>query len=187
MKLIINILTLLMLAILIGCGTSSKTVSSAAQIQQLEDLVASKSFQIQSDWAMPLMTNSLNSISNAGLLPAGSSGSQISLIGNSNFLMLEGDTISAYLPYFGERQMGGGYSTTDNAIQFKGIPEKYEVTKNEKTQSKEISFNIDNRTESFRVFITLSPNFSSTINVNSSHRFSIRYKGEVVPSPNKNQ
>ncbi|MEB8329058.1 DUF4251 domain-containing protein [Flavobacteriaceae bacterium KMM 6897] len=181
MKRKIKPLLVLMVAMLIGCGTSSKTVTSPSQIQQLEELIASKSFQIQSDWAMPLMTNSLNSISNAGLLPPGSSGSQISLIGNSNFLMLEGDTISAYLPYFGERQMGGGYSTTDNAIQFKGIPEKYEVTENEKTQSKEISFNIDNKTESFRVFITLSPNLSSTINVNSSDRFSIRYRGQVAP------
>lgn len=179
MKLKFKHLMVLMVGITIGCGSSSRTVSSQAQLNQLHELVSSKSFQIQSDWAMPLMTNSMNSISNAGLLPIGSSGSQINLIGNSNFLKVEGDTITAYLPYFGERQMGGGYSNNDNAIQFKGIPENYEVTEDEKTGSKEISFNIANRTESFKVFITLSPNLSSTINVNSTERFSIRYRGDV--------
>jgi len=178
-------LVILISGFLIGCGTSSKTVTSKVQIKQLEDLVASKSFQIESDWAMPLMTNSMNSISNAGLLPVGSSGSQISLIGNSNFLKVEGDTIAAYLPYYGERQMGAGYSGNTSAIQFKGIPENYEVTDDERTQSKKISFNINNKTESFRVFMTLSPNLSSNITVNSSQRFSIRYRGyveELLPS-----
>ncbi len=181
MKLNFKHVAVLFAGITIGCGSSSKTVSSIAQIQQLEELVTSKSFQIQSDWAMPLMTNSMNSISNAGLLPIGSTGNMISLIGNTNFLKMEGDTISAYLPYFGERQMGGGYSNNDNAIQFKGIPKNYEVMEDKKSGSKEISFNINNRTESFRVFITLSPNLSSNINVNSTERFSIRYRGEVEP------
>ncbi len=181
MKLNFKYVAVLIAGITISCGSSSKTVSSQAKLQQLEELVNSRSFQIESDWAMPLMTNSMNSISNAGLLPIGSTGNMISLIGNNNFLKMEGDTISAYLPYFGERQMGGGYSNNDNAIQFKGIPRNYEVTEDKKTGSKEISFNINNRTESFRVFISLAPNMSSNINVNSTERFTIRYRGDVVP------
>lgn len=179
MKLNLKYLIVLMAGIVIGCGTSSQTISSQAQVKQLDELVSSRSFQIQSDWAIPLMTRSMNSISNAGLLPVGSSGSQINLIGNTNFLKVEGDSISAYLPYYGERQMGAGYTNNDNAIQFNGIPENYEVTEDEKTGSKLITFNIANTTESFRVFITVSPGLSSTINVNSSERFSIRYRGEV--------
>ncbi|ALM07036.1 hypothetical protein SB49_03885 [Sediminicola sp. YIK13] len=174
---------ILMAGITIGCGTSSTTVKSTKQ--KLEELVRAKSFQIECDWAVPLMTNSLNSISNAGFLPLGSTGNQINLIGNPNFLKVEGDTISAYLPYFGERQMGGAYSNSDNAIQFKGIPKNYEVMEDRKTGSKEISFNINNKTESFRVFITLSPNLTSNINVNSSERFSIRYRGDVMSIPSE--
>ena len=185
MKLSIKHLIILMAGLLVGCGTTSKSISSQTQIKELEELVSSKSFHIQSNWAMPLMTNSMNSIANAGLLPVGSTGSQISLIGNSNYLKVEGDTISAYLPYFGERQMGAAYSSNNNAIQFKGIPENYKVTDDEKTKSKEISFNINNKTESFRVFLTLTPNLSSTIIVNSSQRFSIRYRGEVEPISNE--
>lgn len=184
MKLNFKYLIVLMAGMIIGCGTASNTISSQSQVKQLDELVSSKSFQIQSNWAMPLMTRSMNSISNAGLLPVGSSGSQINLIGNSNFFKVEGDTISAYLPYYGERHMGGGYTNNDNAIQFKGVPKNYEVTEDKKTGSKEISFTINNRTESFRVFITLSPNLSSNINVNSTERFSIRYRGEVEPISN---
>ena len=181
MKLNYKHVVVLIVGITISCGSSSKTVPSQGQRRQLEELVTSRSFQIHSEWAMPLMTNSMNSISNAGLLPIGSTGNMISLIGNTNFLKMEGDTISAYLPYFGERQMGGGYSNDDNAIQFKGIPKNYEISEDKKTGSKEISFNINNRTESFRVFITLSPNLTSNINVNSTKRFTIRYRGEVEP------
>jgi hypothetical protein len=180
-KLNFRYLVILIGGLLINCCTSSKTVTSKVQIKQLEELVASKSFQIDSDWAMPLMTNSMNTLSTAGLLPVGSTGSQISLIGNSNFLKVEVDTIAAYLPYYGERQMGAGYSINTNAIQFKGIPKNYEVTDDEKTQSKKINFNINNKTESFRVFITISPNLSSNITVNSSQRFSIQYRGNAEP------
>ncbi len=185
MKLSFQIYIILLVVVLIGCKTSSKTATSQAQLQYLQELVASKSFRIESNWAMPLMTSSMNSISNAGLFPVGSSGSQINLIGNSNFLRVEGDSVSAHLPYFGERQMGAGYSNNTSAIQFKGVPENYKVVEDEKSDSKEISFNINNKTEGFRVHISLYPDLSSNINVNSTSRFSIRYRGEVKPILNK--
>lgn len=181
MKFRFQILIILFVGVLMGCGTSSRTARTQAQLKNLQELVASKSFEIESNWAMPLWTSSMNSISNAGLLPVGSSGSQISLIGNSNYLKVEGDSVSAHLPYYGERQMGAGYSNNTSAIQFKGVPENYRVIEDEKSNSKEISFNINNKTESFRVHISLYPDFSSNINVNSTSRFSIRYKGEVKP------
>ena len=63
-----------------GCGTVSK--NTLAETKALDELVVSKRFEIESDWALPLATNSLNSIANAGLLPPGSSANRISLVGN---------------------------------------------------------------------------------------------------------
>ena len=128
---------------------------------------------------MPLTTNSLNQISNAGLLPPGSVANRINLIGNANYLRIKGDSISAFLPYFGERQLAGGYNNNNVGIQFNGIPKEYSVTKDEKKQQHNIRFNINNNTENFQVYITVFPNMTATMNINSSHRFAISYSGFV--------
>ena len=165
---------------LLGCA-STKTDTSISSTKMLDDLVTQKSFKIESDWAQPQVTNSLSSVLNAGLLPPGSSASMISLTGNSNYVKIKGDSITGYLPYFGERQMGGSYGNTGTAIQFDDIPDNYEVTKGKKN-SYLISFKIRDKTnqpEGYSVNIELFSNLTSTINVNSSHRFSIRYRGNV--------
>ena len=162
-----------------SCGSHSKKTVSQAQSQQLDDLMANKSFEIVSDWASPLATSSLNSVANAGLLGPGSNAGHINLIGNSNYLRIEGDSVSAYLPYFGERQMGGGYDSDNGNIQFEGIPEDYEISQDEQTKRYEISFKIRRKAENFTVRAILMPNLSSTVNVNSSQRFPIRYQGKV--------
>jgi hypothetical protein len=162
-----------------GCGTVSKNTLSETKV--LDDLVASKMFEIESDWALPLATNSLNSIANAGLLPPGSSANRISLVGNPNYLKIHGDSISAYLPYFGEQQMGAGYTSEGGAVQFNGVPISYEAIKDEKRQRYEINFRIRNKTETYTVNLSLFPKKVSVINVISTHRFTIRYEGRVGP------
>lgn len=174
-------LLLLVSVFLFNCGTTSKTKTSKVKEDQLKSLLADKNFIITSDMALPMMTNSMNSLSNSGLLPPGSAANQISLIGNSNYLKVVGDSVSANLPYFGERQMGGGYNGNKTGIEFSGIPEKWELKQNEKTQRYDLSFKINNSTESFRVSVTLFPNLTTTININSSQRFPIRYSGSVAP------
>lgn len=141
--------------------------------------MSTEHFEIRSDWALPLATNSLNSIANAGLLPPGSSAGQISLIGNANYVKVVGDSLSVYLPYFGERQMGGGYDSDGAGIEFEGVPEKMEITKNEEKQRYDIRFEFEDDAENFTVSLSLFPNLTSTISVNSSQRFPIRYSGAV--------
>jgi len=163
-----------------GCATT-KSDTSINSKRMLDDMVTHKSFKIESEWAYPQVTNALSSILNAGLLPLGSSVNSISLIGNSNFVKIKGDSITGYLPYFGERQMGGGYASVNTGIQFDDIPKNYEVKKGKKN-SYLISFSIPdktNLTESYTVNIELFPNLTSAISVNSTHRFFIRYQGNV--------
>jgi hypothetical protein len=165
-----------------GCGSISK--KTLVETEALDDLVASKKFEIVSDWALPLATNSLNSISNAGLLPPGSSANRISLVGNPNFLKVQGDSIAAYLPYFGEQQMGAGYNSEGGAVQFRGVPISYEAIKDKKRQRYEINFRMRKNTESYTVNLLLYPNMASVISVISTHRFTIRYEGRVAPLSN---
>ena len=165
--------------VFLGCASTTKTHTiTEKDTKALDELVTSKSFEIASDWAQPQVTNALTQIGNAGLFPPGSNVGNISLIGNSNYLKMQGEKVQAYLPYFGERQMGGTYSNNRSGIEFDGTPEDLEV-KRGKRDSYEIRFNIKdkNSTENYAVTILLFPNLSSSININSSYRFPIRYKG----------
>lgn len=178
---------LLMISFCIGslssCGSASKISRTKVDTQKLDALVSSDRFEIRSDWAMPLATNSMNSLANAGLFPPGSSAGQINLIGNANYVRVMGDSLSVYLPYFGERQMGGGYNSDGAGIAFEGIPDTMEITKNEEKQQYDILLKMKHNLENFILTITLFPNLNSAINVSSSQRFPIRYSGSVQVLP----
>ncbi len=169
-------------SLLLSCSSSSKI--SDNDRKRLDDLVSRKHFEVISDRAYPLATASLNSISNAGLLPQGSSAGQISLIGNSNYLKVLGDSVAVYLPYYGERQMGGGYDSNGGGIKFEGIPNDLEITKDEEKQRYTIAFKMKDDSENFNVTITLFSNLTSMISVDGSQRFPIRYSGAVRSIPN---
>ncbi|WP_299436373.1 DUF4251 domain-containing protein [uncultured Aquimarina sp.] len=164
---------------LIGCNSAKKTIVPTAKSEALQVLISKKSFSIESDWAYPLRTASMNSIANSGLLPPGSSSGGITLIGNSNHIKIYGDSIAMNLPYFGEQQLPRRFTRNGGGIVFKGIPDHYEVIKDEKRQQHVIKFSANNNMESYRVIITLFPNWSSNITVNSTHRTFIRYAGTV--------
>jgi hypothetical protein len=169
-------------AVLWSCGSSKNTVASSVQSEVLDQLVEQKSFQIVSEWAQPMNTNAMNSIASSGLLLPGNSGSNISLIANPNYLKMMGDSVAAYLPYFGERQLSGGYSIA-NAIEFKGIPDKLEISQNSKKKTYTIGFTIKEKSEVYQVTITLFNSLASHITINSTQRNFIRYLGKVSELP----
>tara|TARA_R110002072_G_scaffold17207_2_gene65735 strand:- start:821 stop:1366 length:546 start_codon:yes stop_codon:yes gene_type:complete len=169
--------TLLIFILTLSCK-SSKSKASDAQIKTLEILVENKNYTIESDWARPQVTNAMQQIVNSGLLPAGSSVNAINLIGNSNFLTISGDSITSYLPYFGERQMNVGYGGTDSAIQLQGLLEDYEVVKG-KNNRYTISFSARGKSENFRIKIVLFPNLKSDMQLTANGRFPISYTGHV--------
>ncbi len=165
--------------LLVSCGSSKDPVVTAAQTKALDDLVTQKFIQIESEWAYPLVTSSLSSAFASGLLPPGNSPGAISLIGNSNYFKMHGDSISMHLPFYGERRLAGGYNSSDIAITYNGIPDQIEISKNEQKQVYKLSFLAKSNKESYRVFLTLSPGLNANIAVNSSHRTTMRYKGTV--------
>ncbi|WP_228851523.1 DUF4251 domain-containing protein [Aegicerativicinus sediminis] len=148
-----------------------------AQKPTVEELLESKEFKIECDWAMPTVTNAMNRVGNSGLLPVGTNIGRINLIGNANYLKFMGDSISADLPYYGERQAGGGYNSSDGGIKFNGLAKDMKIEKNEKKGHYNIKFSINNNTESFNVNIRLFPNLNSTISIYSNQRNTIRYDG----------
>ena len=172
-----NTFFFLAILVLFGCGTS-RTTATPAQIQKLDYLVGQQTFEIRSDWAMPLTTNALVSIQNAGFFPLGSSVSNINLIGNPNYFRMRGDSISTALPYYGEVQMGGGYNNNNGGITLKGLMQDYEVEKIEKDQSYRITFKADGENENYKVFLRMFPNGRTSLRLNGNKRFPIEYTGD---------
>lgn len=175
----INRLTFILILIsLMSCGTGRE--ASSEDLARLDKLIKDRNFEIETQWVMPLATNSMNQIANAGLLPPGDNASQINIQGDSNYVRFEGDTVSADLPYFGERQMGGGYNR-NTGIEFKGVPEDLEIFNKEDKNHYVISFNISEETENYRVSLRLYPNLNASIYVSSSQRNPISYRGNLKP------
>lgn len=166
---------LLILVLMSGCA-SSKVVDS----NQIKEIVTLQAFSLESDSAQPLVTVGMSQLQNSGLLGPGNSAGNISLIGNSNFLKIKGDSVSSYLPYFGERQSSVGYGTDNGAIEFGGEVKNYSAVWNDKKQHYNISFHAKSSNELFDVRMTLYPNMKSYITVNSAARTSIIYVGKVV-------
>ena len=115
MKVRIPLYIFIITVALYGCSTA-KQATTAVQLDQLDQLVAARSFTFTADWSMPLATNSLNQLANAGLLPMGNNASQINLLGNPNHLTFKKDSVMADLPYYGERQFGAGYNTDRKSV-----------------------------------------------------------------------
>ncbi len=163
----------------LACFSQKKASAKDASFEALEALVNGKEFITEYVWAQPQNTASVSSVAASNLRPPGSSGNRFNLIGNYNFLKIENDVVTAYLPYFGERQVAADHYSGSNAIEFEGVPENLTIEKNEKKKRFDISFSISNKTEVFQVQLQLYHNMNAQLVVNSNQRFVIRYDGEV--------
>lgn len=169
--------------LLVGCGSNRHYTEQENQAyQDLQDLVASKSFTIVSNSASPFASAAFSRVANSNVLGPGNSANHINLTTNANKLTIKGDSIMAYLPYFGEQNFGGGYNGNHSGIEFNDVPEDYKVLHRDKKHAVEIRFNIDDEhrgNEHYDMMITLYPNNRSTIRVQSTNRSSIEYTGRV--------
>ncbi len=168
-------LLLISLIFLVGCTSSKELVKRSQSGKDIHELVASKSFKIVSDWANPMANSQMLSIN---FLPNGSSPFAITLVGNNNFLIQEGDSVRAILPFYGEQRFAKAY--TDNAgIEMNGIPENYKLNFDEKKKEYKIHFKMKDKSEVYNVKIRMYQNLTTKIYVSSSHRSSITYSGRV--------
>jgi hypothetical protein len=159
---------------------SADTGVTEAEAQQTRDLIEGANYEITMDWALPLATNAMTQISNANLLPMDSRSGRINLMGTSSYIRSQGDILEVYLPYFGTRQLTITPGDTNGAIQFEGVPERYEAVYNEKKQLTAISFRMKDKNEQFDVNIKVFGNKNANVYVNSTHRNSIRYTGSLA-------
>ncbi|HCV79707.1 MAG TPA: DUF4251 domain-containing protein [Zunongwangia profunda] len=172
-------LVLLIAVALFGCGAANYTMKDIHNFEELSQFAQQKEFEIENQWANPLRANTVTFISN----PNFNSGN-INLIGNPNHIKFKGDSVDVFLPYFGVRQMGGGYNDR-GAIKFKGIPEELSFTENKDKDYVRYEFSANDDSENYQFFITLYSNGNASTSVNSSQRDNISYTGKFEALPEK--
>ena len=162
-------------ALIFGCGASKKVKEPNLALDQMMN---ERSFVVSVVSAEPQLTQAMSQVGNSGLLGPGNSMTRIDVTGAGYFIKVQGDSVAAQLPYYGERQMGGGYDS-DAGIIFNGVTENLEITKDEIKQAYTIKFSINSKSEVYIVATTVGNNASSTTAITSSQRNRIRYSGKV--------
>lgn len=174
-----GVLFLCSTVLFLGCGSASKLQQNPQALSDFISFVDQKSFEFSADIAYPMATQAFNSVANSGLLPPGSNAGAIQLIGISSYVKIYGDSVAGDLPFYGERQFGGG-PMSKTGIEFKGIPDSYSQTYNESKERYEITFDISGETGRHMVNMILFPNKSANVLVTGNQQNSIRYSGSVV-------
>lgn len=181
----INIFTMALLgSMLFSCG-SGKEAASEAQLEMVNQLLKERSFEFRALWATPLSTQDMTTLFNAGLLAPGDAPNRINLMDNPNFLRIEGDSVSAYLPYYGEQQMHVSLNPADQGIRIDEKVSDLQVNYNERKGQYDIRFSASAGISRYHMILTVFPNLSATLKVNSSSREFISYQGTVGPIPDK--
>lgn len=157
-----HVLLLMFLSIvLVSCGSANRGNADSAEYRQMLEKVQELDFSIENDWADPVKY------------------SRVNLIGNPNHITFEGDSVDVFLPFFGERQTGGGYGT-GGAIEYKGPLKDLQIEERPGKNQIRISFSGNHRSENLDFRIIVFPNGNTNTSVISSQRDQINYDGEIV-------
>ena len=177
MKQLKFIVVLIIIGLIQAC-VSSSVVATEEQKAKLELMMNDKSFNIESQVAYPMSSSGMNAVSNLNLLPIGSSASRIDISMTANHIKFLKDSIDINLPYYGERQIGSGYSEKQG-IYVQGKPKDVTIAYNKNKKIYRIKFDAQNNTEFFNFDISIYSNLSTSVRINSSDRSSIRFDGLI--------
>ncbi|PTX43097.1 uncharacterized protein DUF4251 [Christiangramia gaetbulicola] len=160
LRLIKGGLLAIVLFILISCGGSNITEDSK-DYRELQELVSTRQFEIDNNWAYPNV------------------GGNINLIGNPNYLKIKNDSVDIFLPYFGVRHAGGSYGSDKGGFEYAGTVQNLNFKDNPAKNNIEITFETVANGENLDFRITLYPNNTARTFVRSNQRATISYEGKL--------
>ena len=137
--------------------SSTKRLVDAEELQQLAETLESKSFTLSFDVMQPMVTNSLNQLGNAGLVPIGSTINRIQLQEGDARLIVKNDSIIGDLPYYGERFMNAPYGTTKTGITLFNNLDEFSVEPKDNKGFVSARMEAKEGTEVYQLFLMLYP------------------------------
>ena len=149
-------------SIISACGGANRNMADDPEYREMVEEVSNLEFEIEHQWANPTQY------------------ARVDLLGNSNRIKFENDSVEVDLPFFGERYAGGGYDPDSGSIQYKGVPKNLKLQENPEKGAVMISFEGNRNTENFDFLITIFSNGVARTSVNSTHRERIIYDGRLI-------
>ncbi len=150
----------------VAAGFSQETSKKAQREQnriekekQIEALINSKEFVFEATQALP------------------QSGKMIILTGSSYTVTFHPDSIESYLPFYGRAysiDYGG-----DGGIKFEGKPDDYKTVAQKSGKGYDINATIKTPKDLYKLYLSVSPDGSATLMVESNQRSGISYHGDI--------
>jgi hypothetical protein len=166
---------LMIVFILVGCA-SSKEMPTAEKLSALKSAVENKKIKFEGTSANAIGLASVRGINN--LMPSGSNPSNISLIGNSNYFIINKDTIQMDMPYFGRQDIPNSYNGGDEGFEFDGKYTQYSQNFDKKKGHYTLKITIILKKETVNVNYILYANNKASLDIISTIRTTISYSGD---------
>ncbi|PWG04416.1 hypothetical protein DIS07_13510 [Polaribacter aquimarinus] len=163
-----------LIVVFMSCKSSNKLITPK-DIENFKRKIEHQNIKVTSNFAQPLGINS-GVMGLENLLPPGSTIGNINLSGSSNFFIIKKDSLEMDLPYYGQQRMSRGYNTS-GSVEFSGKVASVKKEFIEKRNQYIFKYKVNTNTEMYNIVLTLHPNSSSNLVVNSSHRTTISYRG----------
>lgn len=163
-----------------SCKSSESMAERTQALNNLETKINNKNFKIDINTVIPFNTNATTQVLNNLMRYTGNTGNRITV--NGYYITFKNDSISGYLPYYGEQQLSSNRYNSDLGIEFSGKPKEYSLDKHKRKDAYIMKFTINDEkdtVETYRVFITFFPSNTADVNIVTSHRNGISYRGQL--------
>jgi hypothetical protein len=147
------------------CGQSKKEekkILKEKEYQEMKDLISTKKIEFEADWA------------------TAQQGARINLIGNGNHLRIIGDSVFAFLPYFGVRTGGGGAYGNGGGIKIENVLSDLKIEYEDKKQRVTMKFSASDGSERINFYMTLFGGGNTSLSASSNSRSNISYDGKTI-------
>jgi hypothetical protein len=182
----LNLLYLIsILSLFWSCKTNqiAKAEAKANDLKILDSLYAKKDYHIKINVAYPFASVATTKVANELLRNTGNSANRIDVSGDGNFIKIQNDTVSGYLPFFGEsRTSSVSYGGTDLDIQFEEPLKDLKKQINTEKPKLKLEFTTEqkrNNNEKYDVSIDIYPNKNVRVNIRPVHKTVMQYDGRL--------
>ncbi|MGF1923867.1 MAG: DUF4251 domain-containing protein [Bacteroidia bacterium] len=159
----------------------SFSVNAQTDTTTTKRIVEAKNYIFVASSALPMNSSEINNI--LSRMPGGNGGGSIDLTGASYDVRITGDSLVAYLPYYG-RSFSAPIGRDDTGYKFTSTKFAYEKTARKKG-GWQITINPKDTKESVRMNLTVGTNGYATLIVNSNNKQSITYNGYIAEPKKK--
>ena len=174
-----------------GCKTNKldKNEAKAKNLALLETIFTQDNYHIDIEVAYPFTSVATTQVSNVLLRNTGNTANRIDIRGDGNFIKIQNDTLTGYLPFFGEQRSGSGsYGGSNLAIQFDEPLEDLTKQLNKDKGKIELEFTANQKgtdNEKYDIRIDIYPNKNVSVNITPVFKTFMRYSGKLEPIDDK--